>query len=487
MADIFISFSTADTARVRPIYDAFKARGLTVFWSNDIPAGAPDYHAVIKDEIRKAPVVVVVWTHNSIISHPVSQECSQSERDNKLMQVLIDEIEPIDFPMEVRFRAQKTFLIGWTGDPQHSGWVRLNDALDGRLGRSASAHSQPVSPVPPRPHSSEAEREWRAHDLDNCTDPGLLNAYRAKWQSVDFVWAYKAQQKAVAVETAERERQVREAEEKAASERAAEDARQRAAAVERERQAREALEQAARERLALLERFRPGSGKAFKDLDVGPEMVVVPAGSFAMGETGAQHQVAIDAPFAIGRFAMTFAEWDAAQAHPDWQKHAGIASRKANDHSWGRGMQPVIDVSWEDAKAYCAWLSKVTSRTYRLPTDAEWEYCCRAGTTTTFWWGDEISTAQANYNGDHTYGSGKKGEYRKRTVPVDSFKANPWGLYQVHGNVWEWCEDNYDASSRVLRGGSWSNVPQLLRSAFRNNVRPDNRYYGFGFRLARTL
>lgn len=501
MADIFISFSTADAARVRPIYDAFKARGLTVFWSNDIPAGVPDYHAVIKDEIRKAPVVVVVWTHNSITSHPVSQECSQAERDNKLIQVLIDDIEPIDFPMEVRFRAQKTFLMGWTGDPQHSGWVRLNDALDGRLGRSAGPQPQPASPASPRPQSSEAERDWRAHDLDTCNDPGLLKAYQAKWQNSDFVWAYKAQQKAAAVEAAERERQAREAAEQAvererqareaavhaASERAAEEARLRAAAEA----------QVQRERAALIESYRregrlpaePGAGKVkwFKDLDFSPEMVVVPPGVFRMGEGDNAHEVGIEAPFAIGRFALTFAEWDAAQAHRDWQRYSGIAPRKPNDHPWGRGKQPVIDVSWEDAQAYCAWLSKLTSRTYRLPSEAEWEYCCRAGTTTEFWWGDEISTTQANYNGNYTYKSGKMGEYRKRTVPVDSFQPNSWGLYQVHGNVWEWCEDSDDASSRVLRGGSWNYVPRSLRAADRDRFQPGGRINYAGFRVARTL
>ncbi|MDZ4842435.1 MAG: SUMF1/EgtB/PvdO family nonheme iron enzyme [Hyphomicrobium aestuarii] len=219
--------------------------------------------------------------------------------------------------------------------------------------------------------------------------------------------------------------------------------------------------------------LKPGAGKTewFKDLEIAPEMVVVPG----------------TPAFSIGRFALTFAEWDAAQAHPEWQKHSGIAARKANDHGWGRGKQPVIDVSWHDAKSYCAWLSKVTSKTYRLPTEAEWEYCCRAGTTTEFWWGNEISTSQANYDGNFTFGNGKKGEYRQRTVPVDSFDANPWGLYQVHGNVWEWCEDHFDTSSRVLRGGSWYDDPDLLRSAGRGNVRPGNRHVNIGFRVARTL
>src|SRR5262249_22457614 len=116
----------------------------------------------------------------------------------------------------------------------------------------------------------------------------------------------------------------------------------------------------------------------------------------------------------------------AAQAHPEWQKHSGIAPRKPSDHGWGRGNQPAIDVSWNDAKAYCAWLSAVTAKTYRLPSEAEWEHACRAGTKTELWWGNEISTAKANYDGNYTFGNGKQGEYRQRTVPVDRCQANPW-------------------------------------------------------------
>lgn len=218
--------------------------------------------------------------------------------------------------------------------------------------------------------------------------------------------------------------------------------------------------------------FLPGNGKTewFKDLDIGPEMVVVPA----------------DTPFAIGRFTLTFAEWDAAQDHPEWQRHSGIEPRTPDDRGWGHGKQPVINVSWRDAKAYSTWLSAVAGKTYRLPAEVEWELCCRAGTTTEFWWGNEISTSQANYDGNYTFGNGSKGEYRRQTVPVDSFEANPWGLYQVHGNVWEWCEDAH-ASSRVVRGGSWSYQPEVLRSWLRIKRPADSRSSLVGFRLARML
>ena len=167
-------------------------------------------------------------------------------------------------------------------------------------------------------------------------------------------------------------------------------------------------------------------------------------------------------------------------------------------------------------RKYAAWLSQVTGQTYRLLSEAEWEYAARAGTTTPFWWGSSIMPAQANYDGNFVYaGGGAKGEYRKATVPVGDFEANPWGLYNVHGNVWEWCEDIWrrediwgdgdndyyngapadgsawlqggDATRRVLRGGSWYYRPQFVRSAFRLKNYTEGRVADIGFRLGRTL
>jgi formylglycine-generating enzyme required for sulfatase activity len=165
----------------------------------------------------------------------------------------------------------------------------------------------------------------------------------------------------------------------------------------------------------------------------------------------------------------------------------------------------VVNVSWQDAQAYVRWLLKQTAKPYRLPTEAEWEYATRAGTMTPFSFGKTISTAQANYDGRYTYGlSGSKGQYRQQTVPVGSLPANPWGLHEVHGNVWEsvedcWHESYQDAPQdgrawvdvscpeRVARGGAWNDNPRHLRSASRAQIRPDGRYDLVGFRVARTI
>jgi formylglycine-generating enzyme required for sulfatase activity len=251
------------------------------------------------------------------------------------------------------------------------------------------------------------------------------------------------------------------------------------------------------------------AGQVFRDCADCPEMVVVPSGSFTMGSPEsepqrnygeAQVRVSIAASFAVGKYAVTFDEWDACVAN------AGCAPYKPDDQEWGRSKHPVISVNWDDAKAYATWLSRKTGKSYRLLSEAEREYVTRAGTTTPFWWGSSITPKQANYDGraDPYKGGGSKGEYRGRTVPVDSFEPNPWGLYNVHGNVEEWTEDCWndsnsgnpgdgsarstgDCSHRVVRGGSWLDHPGGLRSADRYGNTPSLRIGNIGFRLARTL
>ena len=252
-------------------------------------------------------------------------------------------------------------------------------------------------------------------------------------------------------------------------------------------------------------------GDTFKDCDDCPEMVVVPSGSFTRGSPasekdrfiteGPQRRVTFARQFAAGRFAVTFDEWDACVGD------GGCNGHRPSDSGWGRGKRPVINVSWDDAKAYVAWLSRKTGRSYRLLSEAEREYVTRAGTTTPFWWGSSMSTSQANYDGNSAY-DGPKGEYRKQTVPVDSFQPNPFGLHQVHGNVGEWTEDCWNSSyngapsdgsawtsgacsRRVVRNGSWYSSPWTLRSANRDSADSEfaatNRINTIGFRVARTL
>ena len=164
---------------------------------------------------------------------------------------------------------------------------------------------------------------------------------------------------------------------------------------------------------------------------------------------------------------------------------------------------PVENVSWNDIQGFMKKLNeKEGASIYRLPTEAEWEYAARAGTTTPFYFGDCLSTDQANYNGNYPLADCPKGEYREKTVPVASFPPNKWGLYDMHGNVWEWCQDWYGeypegsvtdpegpetGSNRVLRGGGWIGGARYCRSALRYGVAPADRGSSFGFRLVRSL
>ena len=191
----------------------------------------------------------------------------------------------------------------------------------------------------------------------------------------------------------------------------------------------------------------------FKECDECPVMVVVPSGRFIMGSPdseagrfdneGPQHPVAFPHQFAVGRYAVTFEEWDACVAD--------MACEQRSDEGWGRGRRPAINVSWHDAKSYVAWLTNKTGKPYRLLTEEEHEYVARAGTETPFWWGSTISSSQANYDGGFVFGEGAKGQFRARTMPVDSFDPNPWGLYQVHGNVSEWTEDCYKSYAPTVK------------------------------------
>jgi formylglycine-generating enzyme required for sulfatase activity len=235
-------------------------------------------------------------------------------------------------------------------------------------------------------------------------------------------------------------------------------------------------------------------GDAFRDCPDCPEMVVVPAGSFNMGSgapyEGPVHKVTIAKPFAVGRFEVTFDEWDRCVADKR-------CSFKPDDKGTGRGNRPVINVSWLDAKEFAAWLSAKTGKKYRLPTEAEWEYAARGGTTSPFWWGQAIGQAQANCR-ECNSGS------TLQTVPVGSFKANPFGVFDTSGNAAEWVEDCWNDSYRgvpqdgtaaasgqcnwrVLRGGDFDSQAKSVGSAARFRYDYDVRYPANGFRVVREL
>ena len=252
------------------------------------------------------------------------------------------------------------------------------------------------------------------------------------------------------------------------------------------------------EEMRRAEARRKRVGTVFRDCPECPEMVVVPAGRFRMGSTSGDdderpvHPVTIARPFAVGVYEVTFAEWDACVSD------GGCGGYRPSDSRWGRGVRPVMNVSWNDAKAYVRWLSGRTGEAYRLLSGAEWEYVARAGRTTEYWWGNDIGGSRANCRGCGSRWDGKQ------TAPVGSFLASPFELHDVHGNVQEWVEDCWndsyhgaprdgsawtsgDCGRRVLRGGSWLDHPRYLRSAGRYGYTTGYRLVINGFRVARTL
>ncbi len=267
----------------------------------------------------------------------------------------------------------------------------------------------------------------------------------------------------------------------------------------------------------VIKRSRQTAQYFIEDLGSGIEleMVLIPGGSFLMGSPedelerssneSPQHEVTIR-PFCMGKYPVTQAQWKAVASLPqvNGELDAEPSHFKGENH-------PVEQVSWYDSVEFCDRLSShTTKRPYRLPSEAEWEYACRAGTTTPFHFGETITTDLANYRGTDneefkwsgSYGQGPKGIYRQQTTPVGSFNvANTFGLYDMHGNVWEWCADHWhhnyerapkdgstwlddnDNQRRTLRGGSWSYNPNVCRSACRGKYDASERRYFIGFRV----
>ena len=239
------------------------------------------------------------------------------------------------------------------------------------------------------------------------------------------------------------------------------------------------------------------AGDIFRDCPDCPEMVVAPAGLFIMGLDGKRkaeqpaHRVNITAPFAVGRYEITFDQWDACLKDD-------VCTHKPDDHNWGANNRPVINVTWHQIQNYLLWLSRKTGHIYRLPSESEWEYVNRAGTTSAFWWGNEPGENNANCKDCKSQWSAKS------SAPVGSFQPNPFGLFDTVGNVFEWVSDCWNPDHegaqnstlprttgncdfRVIRGGSFYYFNKVSRASYRAKNPPNVKSYWLGFRVVREI
>jgi formylglycine-generating enzyme required for sulfatase activity len=491
MSDIFISYKREEQPIARKLATTLESEGWTVWWDWEL-RGGEYFDDVIQRQVNEARCVIVIWSESSVQSQYVKAEAAYAQEHNKLIPVRIDGVS-----VPLRFRLIHTLsLLGWDGSKGFSEFRRLVDDIRTILG--------------PSPTVLAAEQQRRL-------EADQRSGEEVKQKADDEKPKNHAPQEARAQRTAEKEH-LREQERQQSEEEAKRKTHANRHKPEKEKirsereteQSREKGQRSSRKRTPQQNENRLQPGTVFhdklKDGSHGPEMVVIPAGTFQMGDNFYKkgyrfelpvHTVRIPKPFAMGRYEVTFEEYD---------RFAAATRRKLpGDKGWGRGRLPVINVSWNDATNYAEWLSQQTAKRYRLPSEAEWEYAARAGTTTVYWWGNVMEPGMANYN--------ERGILRRRkpTLPVGSFQPNLFGLYDTVGNVWEWVQDywhrNYDGAptdgsewynktgisasrvgdQRVFRGGCWGSKPRDLRVSQRNGSRPDARYNHIGFRLAREI
>lgn len=461
MADIFLSYSSKDKERVKPLVRALEREGWSVWWDQKTLAGE-SYNSLIDRELRGAQCVVVVWSEHSISSEWVYEEANLGKQRNALIPAKID---PVNIPLGFSL-LQAVDLVGWTGYSTHPAFQHLVVSIAEKIGRKAPPSApkptperkEPVPPPPPAPSPSSQKQE--PIPKSEPVPPGRRNlliggltvlaiALIAGWMTPDdpeppSSKGGQTSSRTVTVQSSDGQK-------------------------------------------------------------VDFDMVTLPAGRFLMGsppqeqgrfdDEGPQHPVTLP-QFEIGKHEVTQRLWRAVM--------------RTNPSRFKGDDLPVESVSWSEAQEFCRRLSEKLglngSNGFRLPSEAEWEYAARAGTTTPFAFGQNIDPGIVNYDGNYPYGEAAKGLYREKTVPVGSLgRANGWGLFDLHGNVWEWVEDQYHdnyngapsdgrawtglagGSARVIRGGGWTGLAVHCRSAHRSWNDPGDRHGYLGFRLLRTL
>lgn len=495
MADIFISYSQKDREFVQRLVQALGEEGYALWWDHEIRAGEA-FDELIEDALKRIRCVVCVWSRHSVDSQWVRAEAAWAKDRNLLVSTRID--DTVDLPLKF-YNVHTKDLTGWDGTRQDTVFRDLvadihkiagppgqaaagigKHRRQGLQARSDSAAPETGSRLPTDGPAPTAEIAPRERPSSASNGQAVIRAPRRTAVSLAVLGAalivvlglgWLLVQGGDPPRVPHRESQP-------------------------ESTATPSLGAAAQAE----QPDRPGAIPV-------PEMITVPSGTFEMGCVSEQqcernelpvHTVTFREPFDIGKYEVTFAEYD--------YYVAKTGARRPDDHGWGRGRRPVIDVSWEDAAAYARWLSDQTSAHYRLPTEAEWEYAARAGTTSPFSTGACITTLSANYDGEYGWaGCPETGLRRGKTVTAGDLPSNRYGLHEIHGNVWEWVGDCWhptytgaprngsawraerggDCELRGVRGGSWDFLLGGLRSAYRFRLDKASRNHNLGFRVVR--
>lgn len=492
--DVFISYKREERDVAQALAEVLEARGYCLWWDADLLPGMR-FADEIKAVIERARAAIVLWSERSIASDFVRAEATYAQKQNKLIPVRLDDC---DLPLP--FNTLHTLdLTGWLGAADEALLEPLFAALEARIGKPSS---------PPQPPASGDKHTWDAEvpvwrSISEKPEP-LAAEYEL------FLKIYPnglfAELARMRLATLKKPRPIKLIRNIAFT---------LASVIITVGAILASITGSFNSWDQIISRFPrltsiPGwssspdqirePGDTFKDCDECPEMVVIRGDEFKIGsptgeterdsDEGPQQVVTIST-FAIGRYPVTFAEWDACVTA------GGCGRYTPSDEGWGRERRPVIHVSWDDADAYVNWLSAETNREYRLPSEAEWEFAARAGKETAYWWGDMFDPTMANTE------DGKI----MRTTLVGVFRENPWGLHDMSGNVWEWVQDcwhrsyqyipedgrawraenNVDCERPILRGGSWSWPAKDARSANRWNRNQGIRNHAIGFRVARTF
>lgn len=506
VADVFLSYSRADRPKAEQVAKALEAEGFTVWWDKVLRAGQT-YDEVTEGMLRDAKVVVVLWSEVSVKSKWVRAEATLGERTSAVIPAMIQDADrPIMFEL-----TQTADLIGWDGDRDEVRWKQFVADIQLALGSQTEDEAETAAPAPtPVASAPDATIEntfWTS--IEDGDDPADFQAYLDRYPDGHFEVLARNRLKALAATAAPSQPASKpEPDPKPATPQPTPSLVSTLPGGSSKSPPWALIGLAAaglvvaaimanpfaggadnRPGATVAEVDAPAGPSTFADCETCPEMIVLSQSAFLMGspETEAgrtgnespMREVSVSA-FAIGKTEVTFDQWDICVAE------GGCNGYTPPDRGFGRGNQPVIGVSWSDARAYTRWLSQVTGRDYRLPSEAEWEYAARGDTATAYWWGDTFDASIAPTGAPR---------------PVSSLTENPFGLQGTLGNAREWVEDCYinsyanawpdsraqrsgDCARRVLRGGAWSRDADDHRAANRARIDPSVRDKVFGFRVA---